>query len=196
MLIEKAREAIRKIELAEGAPMLQDDFGLRTTIAWSKYKFGFDLDIDELRKAEAETTKDLLKRRAGEAYDQKESEYPVITGLYRFTQGSAANVRLDREALAGWASERFGQPIEIESFRSKQREEIRSLLVAHSAAQQPEATAVTEEARSRVEQLFRDAPSGQVAGLAIGSNGALDDLSHWLHERLRFELPPQELARL
>jgi preprotein translocase subunit SecA len=196
MLIEKAREAIRKIELAEGAPMLQDDFGLRTTIAWSKYKFGFDLDIDDLRKLEAEAIKELLKRRASEAYDQKESEYPVITGLYRFTHGSAANVRLDREALAEWASGRFGQSIDIESFRSKQRDEIRSLLVEHSAAQQPEANAVADEARSRVDKLFHDAPAGQVAGLAVGSNGALDDLSNWLHERLHFELPPQELARL
>ena len=49
--------------------------------------------------------------------------------------------------------------------------------------------------RARVDELFRDAPSGQLAGLSAGTNGALDALSAWLHERLNFELPAPEIAR-
>ena len=61
LLIEKARESIAKIDLSEGAPMLEEDFGLRTTLAWVKYKFGFDLDIEEIRGRELpEITRSLV----------------------------------------------------------------------------------------------------------------------------------------
>ena len=196
MLIEKARESIRKVDLSEGAPMLQDDFGIRTTMGWAKYKFGFDLTIDDIRKLEPDGIKELLKKHASEAYDQKESEYPVIAGLYRFTHGTDANARLDRDALAQWASGRFGHRIELDDFRHKQRDEIRSLLVQHSSAQQQQADATASEIRSQVDELFRDAPAGQLAGLSAGGNGALDKISAWLQEHLRYELPAPEIARL
>ncbi len=196
MLIEKAREAIRNVDLAEGAPMLQDDFGLRTTVSWAKYKFGFDLQVDEIRKLEPEALKELLNRRATEAYDSKESEYPVIAGMYRFTSGPEANARLDREALAEWAGTRFGGAIDVEAFRHKQRDEIRNLLVEHSASHQQQADTIASEAKQRVEQLFRDAPPGQLAGISAGENGSLDALTTWLHDRLDYELPAHEIARL
>ena len=42
------------------------------------------------------------------AYEQKEAEYPVMAGIYRYTIGQGPQARLDREALVAWARERFG----------------------------------------------------------------------------------------
>lgn len=196
MLIEKARDAIRKVDLTEGAPLLQDDYNLRTIVAWARFKFGFDVPIEDIRKMEGESIKNLLVNNARNAYDAKESEYPVIAGLYRFTSGTEANARLDREALAEWAGSRFGGTIDIEAFRNKQRDEIRSLLVQKSASQQQQADEIAAEAKRRVEKLFHDAPADQLAGLVGGSNGSLESLSHWLHETLDCTLSSEEIARL
>lgn len=196
LLIQKARESISNVDLSEGAPMLDEEYGLKTTVAWVKYKFGFDLDIEEIRGQDLQQIKDLVYRCAEAAYDRKESEYPVMAGLYRFTSVSGANIRLDREGLAQWASSRFGAQVDLEDFRHKQRDEIRELLVSHSASQQKEANAAVEEAKREVDKLFSNTPEGQLAGLVSGGNGALKSLSEWLHERLHFEIPPTDIARL
>lgn len=196
MLIEKAREAVWKVELAEGGPMLDEDFGLRTTSAWANYKFGFQLDIEEIRGLEVQQIKDLVYKKGEESYDRKESEYPVMAGLYRFTSGSGPQARLDREALVQWAGNRFGSQIDLEDLRHKQREEIRELLVQHSAAQQKEANASIEEAKREVEKVFGQATNGQLAGLISSENGAIESLSGWLHDRLNCDLPADEIARL
>ena len=71
MLIEKAREAIRKVDLTEGAPMLEEDFGLRTTVAWAKYKFGFELARRRDSQARSRSDQGLVDPTSGEAYDAK-----------------------------------------------------------------------------------------------------------------------------
>ena len=44
LLIERAREAIERVDLAEAAVMLQEDFGLQTTLGWVRHKFGHRAD--------------------------------------------------------------------------------------------------------------------------------------------------------
>jgi hypothetical protein len=48
MLINKAREALQKVDIDAGAPMLETDYGLKTAIAWVNAKFGFQLELDTL----------------------------------------------------------------------------------------------------------------------------------------------------
>ena len=71
----------------------------------------------------------LDKDQVRAAYEQKEAEYPVMAGIYRFTSGEGHSARLDREGLVAWARERFRTDLEIESLRSKQRDEIRRVLL-------------------------------------------------------------------
>ncbi len=124
LLIERAREAIGGVELAEGAAFLQEDFGLRSAMGWVKHKFGIELDFEDVRELEPNELKDLVYDRAVEAYDEKESQYPVMAALYRFSSG-AGRSRLDRESLIAWAGQRFETSLSLDDLKHKQREDIR-----------------------------------------------------------------------
>ena len=125
LLIEKAREAIHHTDLSEGAVFLQEDFVPRSIVGWVKSKFGIDLDLAQIRDLEAGPLKAYLSKLAEQKYDEKEAEYPVMAGLYRFATG-AGNARIDRNALVDWARERFEVDLDIEDLKNKQRDEIRS----------------------------------------------------------------------
>ena len=196
VIIDKAREAIASIDLAEGAPMLAEDFGLQTSTAWVKHKFGLQLELDEVRALEPPAFKELVCRKAEEAYSSKESEYPVLAGLYRFTHGSGPQARVDREALVTWASGRFESDLELQDLKHKQREEIRTLLLTHSAEHQQRANEVVVEAKRRIEKIFGSTASDQTAAVAAGGKGSMQSLEHWLKGDLQYELPTDEIARL
>jgi preprotein translocase subunit SecA len=52
MLIERAREAIGKIDLSDGEPFLREDFGLRSAVLWVQHKFGIELEFEDVRDLE------------------------------------------------------------------------------------------------------------------------------------------------
>ncbi|HTM55931.1 MAG TPA: SEC-C metal-binding domain-containing protein [Pirellulales bacterium] len=196
-LIEQARATIEASNLSEGAKFLGEDFGVRTACNWVQYKFGATLDPAEMAKLEPQAFKDVVKQRAAEIYDERETEYPVVAGMYYFTtQDEKGQKRVDRDRLVAWARERFGVELDVADIRGRQRDEIQSLLVEHSRAQQQQANAVLVEAQERVEKLYSSAAATQTAGVVTGGNGALSSLSEWLKQSLHCELPPEKLARL
>ena len=92
-------------------------------------KFGFDLDLEEVRKLEPEAFKDLVRERAETTYNEREIEYPVMAGLYHFTtRDPGGHKRYDREKLAEWARDRFEVELDLEDLKNKQRDEIRATL--------------------------------------------------------------------
>ncbi|HEY2893501.1 MAG TPA: preprotein translocase subunit SecA, partial [Pirellulales bacterium] len=196
-LIEQARATIEANSLSEGAKFLEEDFGVRTACNWVQYKFGATLDPAEMAGLEPQAFKDVVKQRAAEIYDERETEYPVLAGMFYFTtQDEKGQKRVDRDRLIAWARERFGVELDIADIRGRQRDEIQSLLVEHSRAQQQQANAVLVEAQQRVEKLYSTAAATQTAGVVTGGNGALSSLSEWLKQSLHCELPPEKLARL
>ncbi|MFP6691479.1 MAG: preprotein translocase subunit SecA, partial [Pirellulales bacterium] len=52
LLIEKAREALTKVDLSEGAGYLDREFNLRGALNWILYKFGIELDSGEFEELE------------------------------------------------------------------------------------------------------------------------------------------------
>ena len=136
----------------------------------------------------------MVCKKAERCYDQKEFEYPVLAGLYRFTLGSGSQSRIDRDGLIAWAKSRFDVDLDRDDLRNKQRDEIRALLLQHSEANQGKANLVLQDARQRVEKIFGETSNGQLAS-AAGSNGQLMSLSQWLHETLDFELSVDEIGR-
>lgn len=195
LLIERAREAIGRVELGEGAAFLQEDFGLRSAIGWVKHKFGIELDFEEVRELEPDELKDLVYDRAVKAYDEKESQYPVMAALYRFSSG-AGRSRLDREGLIAWASQRFETHLSLEDLKHKQREDIRAVLLDHARGYQQRAQQLLGEVRQKVAELFLAEGDGQAAGAAAGSNGALGSLTDWMNAKFDCELSEEELRRL
>jgi preprotein translocase subunit SecA len=193
-LYEQACAAIAKVDLSDGQQLLDEDYGVKAVIVWVRSKFGVELSLDEVRHLEPEEFRQLVFERAREIYDQKEWEYPVMAGLYRFSSTGASGGRIDRDKLVQWARERFEVDLDVEALKSKQRDEIRALLVDYSRAHQKRASEAMAAAKEKVDSLFRG--EGMTAGVSSGGNGALSSFSEWLRTNLKFEMPAEDIARL
>jgi preprotein translocase subunit SecA len=198
-LIKLAHEAIARVDLSGAARYLEPDFGVHTARAWLRDKFGVELTADEVRGLDRDQFIRLAHERAVAAYDERESEYPVLAGLYRFSLRGAAGQKqgFQREDLVEWAKRRFGAELSVDDLKNKQREEIRQLLVEHSKKHNELANQVAAEAQQRIEQLFLDGQESQATlGSVTGQNGKLDDLTSWLKTTCAADVTNEELANL
>jgi len=198
-LIEKAHDAILRIDLEPCARYLGPDYGLRTACAWLRDKFGVNLAAEDLAGLDTPKVIERATDEAIRAYDQRESEYPVLAGLYRFSvRGSGGQKQgFQREELVEWARRRFQAELDLEDLKHKQREEIREVLVEHSRRNNERANQVAAEAQQRVEKLFADSGRGRTTlGDMTGHNGQLDDLTAWLNQTCQAQLSREELAKL
>lgn len=194
-LIAKAHEAIDKVDLTEGKPLLDDDFGHRSTVAWSQAKFGLDLKLEEIQALDTSALLKLVHKAAAERYAKKEWEFPVIAGLSRFSTSSGEQVRVDRDAVAMWARDRFGITIDLEEFKTKSRTEISTQLIAASEKLEPKLDASMKEAQAKLKELFASGSKSQPARFVARSE-QLDDLSDWLEEKLGHESTTDQLGDL
>jgi preprotein translocase subunit SecA len=194
LLIQKAQEAIGKVDLADGARYLDPDFGLRSACGWVKYKFGIELDLEAIRAMEPEVMKRLVRQQAVEAYHEKEVEFPVMAMIARYqARDSSGRVHYDREKLVESARARFGVDLSLEDLKNKQRHEIRETLLEQSRQRAAVAEKTLEEGQRRLESLFDgQAPNDRPAR----GNGQLESLSVWMELNLGCNLSPEEIARL
>jgi preprotein translocase subunit SecA len=195
-MIDKARDAIAQIDLADASQLLGADFGLKTVVVWVKAKFGIELELDAIRDLEAAELKQRIIDSSRKCYAEKEAEFPIMASLYRYTSGEGAQARIDRDGLVHWASNRFEVDLDLDDIKNKQRDEIRALLLKHASKHQQRAKGVAEEARKRVDKIFSEGSEHQIASLASGSNGVLQSLSYWLKDDLGYSLPVEEIGQL
>jgi len=197
MVLERAREAIEAVDLSEGARFLDETFGVKTACAWVHYKFGITLNEADVANLDVEKFKTLVREKAAQAYDARETEYPVLAGILHFTQeDSGGHKRVDREGLVSWARDRFHVDLNLDDLKTLQRDEIRAKLISHSQQQQKQADAALQEAHRQVDRLFNATSADQSAGVASGGNGSLVSISDWLRQSLHAEISPEKLARL
>ncbi len=196
-LIERAHEAIDKIDLSSCERYLDTDYSVQSACAWLRDKFGIELPPDEATDMSTSELIDTAHRRVSEAYDLRESEYPVLAGLYRFTGPAAGAAGLGREDLIAWAQRRFEADLSLDDIKNKQRDEIQKVLVACSQKSTAKANQLAEEARQRVETLFAGTDgTGTHLGHVTGGNGKLNDLAGWLKDSCDSEITTEELAKL
>jgi preprotein translocase subunit SecA len=197
LILERAREAVQRVDLSDGAVFLEEDFGLKSAIRWVRSKFGIELEFEEVDGLEPGELKQLVYERAEREYDEKEAEYPVMAAMLRFS-ARGSHGHLDREPLAIWARDRFETDVSLDDFKHKQREEMRAILVEQSRVCQRRAAEMRTEAMRRVEELFGQEADDQdrTAGLAAGGDAALGNLVDWLNEHVHGELQAQDLERL
>jgi preprotein translocase subunit SecA len=191
-LIERAHETIQKVDLSEGAPLLAEDFGLKSALGWSQQKFGIELPRDEFRGLEPEEFKRRLRERAAAAYEQREVEFPVLAGLVHFTTRDAGGQkRYDRDKLLAWARDRFGVELSPDDLKNLQRDEIRDRLVACSRDRQEMARRLHDKLAQRLSSAAGDpaAPGDEPSRHVV-------ELSAWLKENANADIPPAELAKL
>ncbi len=190
-LITRAREAIQKIDLSDGAIMLDSEFHLNTTIRWVKAKFGVEIGIEEIKELELDEIKQVVAQKAIAKYDEKEAEYPVIAGMYQFASGEGSQARINREELVNWAKERFETELSLEDLKNKQRDEIRALLINHSRSHQSQAQQAMQSLHQQVESL---AGNGHLS--LHDSNGEANSLAEWLKETIDYQIPDNEFDDL
>ncbi len=196
-LIEKAAEAIEKTSLADGAKLLSPNFGHQEACSWVESKFGLQVDPAEMRSLDAGAFRAQVRELAQQAYAAREVEYPVMAGFYHFAQrDGSGGLRIDRDRLAEWARERFGDNIDVDSFRARQRDEIRDALLAESRKLQQLADETVTEVKRRVAELPIGDVGDPLATVGGATNGKLLSLSDWLASRIGDLPPAEELARL
>lgn len=181
-LIDKARAAIQKVDLSEGAPMLDPDYGLKTLQRWVSGKFGFELNLDKLQ--EFETNDEVIEYvydQAIQKYDEKEAAYPIMAGMYQFVQPGSD--RIDREGLVRWASRRFGQEISLDELKNKTRDEIRESLVKYSRQNQVRAREVIADLRRLLDELTE---AGEIPLSRV--DGGLEKLADWFKQNIDHDL--------
>ena len=197
-LIKDANKAIETIDLSELKPTLESGFGMKTACAWLHNKFGIELSPDEVADLDSNAFIQLAHQRARDSYDARESEFPVLQCLLRFTSRDRAGTRsgFQREELIEWANKRFGIDLSLDDLKTKQREEVRQMLLEYSRQNSVRANEVAAEAQERVAALFSESGTSVTLGQATGHNGKLDDLSKWLQEACSCDLTSDELSKL
>jgi preprotein translocase subunit SecA len=190
-LIEKARAAIGKVDLSDGAHYLEKDFGLRMALEWVQYKFGFQLEINDYRDLDPQSLKDHVLEAATKMYEQREIEFPVMAGLIHFTtRDGSGGRRYDRQQLVGWARDRFKVELDLADLRSKQRDEIRDLLIAQSRCDYELGQQTETELSQRLES-FQAAEAAETE-----TSTAIEELSQWCQEKLGSDLDAESWGKL
>ncbi|MFO0817597.1 MAG: SEC-C metal-binding domain-containing protein [Pirellulales bacterium] len=179
LLLKASHAAIARVDLTDGKQFLDEDYSWRSIVGWSKFKFGLDIKLDEIRSLDAESIKKRIYEKAVEAYSRKEAEYPVLAGLYRFSmQAEGGQTRLDREGLVQWARTRFQSPFSTSLLEHKQRDEIHNLLTELSQTNLKRVSESHRQVEDRVARLFADAGPRATAQQA-SSRASLEALCDW-----------------
>jgi len=150
-LQDRARDAVHRIDLADGARFLAPDFGLRSACGWTEWRFGAELPADEIAALEqagldALTFKQRVVQLARDVYARREIEYPVLVGLAHFSgQQPDGSRRLNREGLLGWARERFDPAFPEEALASNDLDQLRVNLVEVSRRRHARGNAPRDE---------------------------------------------------
>jgi preprotein translocase subunit SecA len=196
LLVERASEAVGKVDLEPAREFLQEDWGRRSLAGWLHHKFGIAVDPAQWARLGKNDVTQQIQRQARELYAAKESELPVRVGLTRYlhdrTPGQQA--RYDREGLARWASERFHAVIEVDELRPLLRSEIEPLLL-DVARKHYRGAALSEELDRRVEAGFGVEPPGAKV-IPPPDPRELAELAAWARQELGVETTGDELAAL
>jgi preprotein translocase subunit SecA len=198
MAVEMVRLTHANIDatnLSEASSMLDSDFGLRTLSAWMHHKFGIETTPDEFRKFEdPRKVAEILKARAEEAYEHKEFEYPVLTGILKFTQAQENQISLNREGLVQWVGRRFNANMDVESVRMN-REELKVQLLELSRNSTHGFEQFQAKADAKVAQIFEDAENGVTVAVAANDD-EIAELAQWMQDELDHKIDETDLSRM
>src|SRR5262249_22772349 len=134
-LRDEAAQSVEAVDLTEGRPYLEGDWGIKSLCDWARLKFQIKLEAAELTGKPEEELRQLLHERVMALYRQKEVEFPVLTAMVRFMSDRPAGPggqRYNREGLFQWAVARFPharERLHEEEFRTQSRGRLLELLL-------------------------------------------------------------------
>jgi preprotein translocase subunit SecA len=173
-LIEHATKAVENIDLSDGNPFLEPDWGVRSLCDWARLKFQIKLNPEELAGKNEESIKKVLSDRIKELYHQKEVAFPVTAAMARFMadrSSAGGGQRYNREGLFHWANDRFPQSRERlteETFRTESRPKLLSLLLEISKSVYPAKGMEAIEAKLAEEFEGRNRPADAEEAHVLG----------------------------
>ncbi len=192
----EARAAITKVDLSEGKVFLEPDFRQRTLLGWLKAKFDIELPMAEIAELDLAGIRQHVKTKTAEKYREKEAEYPVMAGYYRFSSGQGSNRQVDKDALINWASSRFGMNLSTSDFINQPREQVFQTLFAASRENQKRADSAIEAVIDHVDELYEKSNDSVIARHLEDGDASVKSLAQWMSEKYQCELDPEELGEL
>jgi preprotein translocase subunit SecA len=192
-LTNKALETVAAVDLAPAAEFLHEDWGRRSLAGWVHHKFGLALDYTAWRQLANADVVRAIQEEARKLYSRKEAEFPVRIGLNRFISDKTpgAPIRIDREGLASWATQRLHTAVDPDDLKTKLRPEI-EVFFLDLAQTQYRGEKVAQELRTRLEAAYGPVGSARSTPDAKG----LSDLAAWAHNELGIERTAEEMAAL
>jgi len=156
-LVEAAGERIDAADLSDLMRFVRKDFAAEALAEWARLRFDISLTAEEVG-ATADQAAETLLARARDAYRQREIEFPVEDAIDQtITQAGTENVYA-LNALADWASRKYGVPVSGEELRGQKIVAIRERLIELGQ------TAATDDAlRGRIRQAIGENPSAEQA---------------------------------
>ena len=191
LLVEKVREAIQKVDLSDGAPMLDEQYPLKTALRWVFDKFGIEIPIEDVEGLESDGIIELIKERAVEKYAHREADYPVMAGMMKFIEGSGPQSRVDKEGLVNWARERFDSQVSLDDLKSKDRDQIKQILTEQSLSYQKQGKEALQKVDQKVSDLF---DQGSIP--LSNANGAATSFADWFKNSFDVELDLEKINEL
>ncbi len=98
--------------------------------------------------------------------------------------------------MVDWAANRFGQAIDLDDFKNKQREEIADVLLGLSRHSQAEAEQKVAETQRRLADLFGETLAETAAHERGIAPEAIASLTEWVNRETGASLDARELSRL
>jgi preprotein translocase subunit SecA len=140
----EGEQAVGEVDLSEGKPYLEKDWGLKSLCDWVRLKFQVPITLEEVSdRSEAELRTPVMGKIHA-LYRQKDIDFPVTAAMARFmaerAQATPGGQRYNREGLFQWAQMRFPamkDRINEDDFRTQPRSKIQEILRGISAAAFP-----------------------------------------------------------
>jgi preprotein translocase subunit SecA len=189
----EAEKSVEAVDLSEGRPYLETDWGRKSLCDWARLKFEIEVDPEGLSGKLEPELKTILHEQVMNLYRSKEVEFPVMMAMVRYMADRPTHVpggqRYNREGLYQWAHARFGSGREgmlnEEEFRTQPRSRLIEVLLQISRSTFPE---LAEDAiDAQLEQLFEGSHRGADAEDA-------QELSGWAREHWQVEVPAEQLV--
>ncbi len=154
-LVEKVRQAIDKVDLSRGEPLLDPNYGRRSAVNWIKVKFDIPVDFDQIKSLELNDFIELVRTKAIAAYRDKEVKFPVMAGLVHATSyDSMGSKHYDRELILEWVKQRYNIELSLDDLRNKQRQQVEEMLLDISRSELEKADKIMAEAKLQVKDFL------------------------------------------
>ncbi|RMH24690.1 MAG: preprotein translocase subunit SecA, partial [Planctomycetota bacterium] len=132
-LADAAEARINETDLSPLADLLDPQLGAKRLVAWAKDKFGKDIPLDAVLKAEEpEDAVDLLMDAARQAYTAREIEHPVDFALEMTLATMRQNPQAAAAQFVAWANRRYDLGWDESVVRTKMPQQLREELLAAS----------------------------------------------------------------